>query len=68
MLVGVGLGLAGAFALTRLLGSLLHGVKPVDPVVFGGVTVLVAVVALFAGLLPAWQASRTDPLVALRNE
>jgi ABC-type antimicrobial peptide transport system permease subunit len=68
VIIGVALGLAGAFAVTRLLGSLLHGVAPVDPLVFSGVTLLVATVALGAGLMPAWQASRTDPLVALRNE
>jgi ABC-type antimicrobial peptide transport system permease subunit len=63
---GVGLGLAGAVAVTRVLGAFLFEVKPTDPATFVMVATLLAVVALLAGLLPARRAARVDPLVALR--
>jgi predicted permease len=66
--IGVALGLTGALALSRLLKSQLYGVAPVDPVVFAGAAVLLAVVALAAALAPALRASRTDPMAALRWE
>jgi putative ABC transport system permease protein len=68
---GVALGIAGALALTRFLvsfASFLFGVKAYDPVTLLSVTVLFAVVAALACWLPAWRASRVDPLVALRYE
>jgi predicted permease len=64
--VGVALGLAGAFALTRVMTNLLFEVSPTDPAVLGSVTLLLAAVALVAGFLPARQAARVDPLVAVR--
>ena len=67
-LTGIGIGLAGAFALTRLFKSLLVGVSATDGVSFGGTTLLLMLVALAACYLPARRAARIDPLQALRNE
>ena len=65
---GVALGLGGALGLTRLMGALLYQVSPTDPVVLGGVALLLAAVAAGAGLLPARRAARIDPLIALRHQ
>lgn len=67
-LVGVVLGMAGAFALTRALASLLLGVGATDPVTFVGVPALLIVVALLACYIPARRAARVNPLLALRHD
>jgi predicted permease len=67
-LLGIVVGLIGALGLTRLMNSLLFGVKPTDPLTFFSVLALLLVVALFACLVPAGRAIRIDPMTALRTE
>jgi ABC-type antimicrobial peptide transport system permease subunit len=66
--VGLGVGLAGAFALSRVLESMLFGVGTRDPAVFAGVPLILVVVALSAMLVPARRAARVDPVRTLGEE
>jgi putative ABC transport system permease protein len=67
-LIGVVVGLAAALGLTRLMASLLFGVRPTDAATFVSVSALIAAVALFASYIPARRATRVDPMQALRHE
>jgi predicted permease len=67
-LAGMGIGLAAALGLTRFMTSLLYGVRPADPPTLGAVLAVLGAIAFLACYIPAWRATRVDPLVALRYE
>ena len=66
--IGLGLGMAAAFGLTKLMSSILFGVSTTDMITFVGVPALLAIVASVACLIPAWRATRVDPIEVLRAE
>jgi ABC-type antimicrobial peptide transport system permease subunit len=68
IVIGTTAGLIGASLLTRLMSRLLYAVEPTDPATFAGATAVLIGVALLASLVPAWRASRINPVGALRQE
>jgi putative ABC transport system permease protein len=67
-LLGVAIGASGALALGRVLSGMIYGVRATDPLTFLAVAVLLAVIALLASFIPAYRATKVDPMVALRYE
>jgi putative ABC transport system permease protein len=67
-LAGVTIGLGGAFALTRLMTSLLFGVSPTDPLTFAAIPIVLIGIVFIASMVPALRATRLDPMDALRYE
>jgi ABC-type antimicrobial peptide transport system permease subunit len=67
-LIGVGIGLIGAFALTRLMASMLFGVAPTDAMTYGSIAALLIGVALLACYLPGRRATKVEPTISLRYE
>jgi putative ABC transport system permease protein len=68
LLIGCGIGLAGAWGLTRVMAAMLFGVSPSDPPTFAGVALILAATGMVAAWVPAQRATRVDPMVALRTE
>jgi len=68
VVIGIAIGLPAAWAVSRLVESMLFGLKPADPATIIGAVVLLAVAAQIAAYVPAWRAARVDPLAALRHE
>jgi putative ABC transport system permease protein len=67
-LYGLVLGLAASMGAVRLIESMLYGTRPLDPAIFAAVAAILLAVAALACLVPAWRASRIDPMQALREE
>jgi putative ABC transport system permease protein len=68
VVIGIVVGLPAAWGASRWVQSMLFGLTPTDPIAIVGATLLLAFVAQLAAYLPAWRASRVDPLTALRHE
>jgi ABC-type antimicrobial peptide transport system permease subunit len=68
ILIGIGVGLAAALALSRLIASLIFGVQPTDPPTFTAVTLVLISVGILANILPAYRATRIEPVRTLREE
>lgn len=66
--VGIAIGVIGALGTTRVLSRFLFGISPTDPAAFGATAAVLVCVALAAATLPAWRASRVDPVIALKEE
>jgi ABC-type antimicrobial peptide transport system permease subunit len=67
-LIGVGIGLIGAFLLTRLMATMLFGVKPTDATTYGAISILLIAIALLACYLPGRRATKVEPTISLRYE
>jgi ABC-type antimicrobial peptide transport system permease subunit len=68
IILGVAIGLAAAVALSRVVASLIYGVRPTDPLTFSVVALLLIVVGVLASILPAYRATRVEPIRILREE
>jgi ABC-type antimicrobial peptide transport system permease subunit len=68
ILLGVVIGLAASLALSRLIASLIFGVRPTDPITFSAVSLILIAVGILANLLPAYRATRVEPVRTLRDE
>jgi ABC-type antimicrobial peptide transport system permease subunit len=68
VLIGLAVGVPLVFAAARLVAGMLYGVAPTDPSTIAGAISVLLAAAFVAGLVPAWRASRVDPMVALRHE
>ena len=66
--IGLAAGFVGAAGLQKVVASQLYGVRPLDPLVIGAVTVLLGTIALAACAVPAWRAARMDPVAVLKEE